>query len=170
MASRTPILGLAMAMAACGAASAQNEWSGRVFLEAAIRENNLEVRLGQLAEQRAATPELRAYGRELAGGHFPDRVEANRTAARLHMLVPLKGPRDSGEQQAKLGALGGRDFDQAFVRIMAERQAEDLTQFREEAAGQGGIAALARQSLPILQEQLEIARSLDRMLNPASGK
>jgi putative membrane protein len=165
MAKRAQLLGLAVAMAAAGSALAQNEWRDREFLEAAIQENNLEMKLGQLAEQRGTTPDIRAYGRDLAGGHFPDRLEANRTAARLHMLVPLRGPGDSREQRARLSALIGRDFDRAFVRFVAERQAEDLTAFRREAAGSDGIAGLARRALPTLQMQLETARRLDRTMN-----
>ncbi|WP_293371890.1 DUF4142 domain-containing protein [Phenylobacterium sp.] len=159
-------------MAASGSALAQNEWRDRKFLEAAIQENNLEIKLGQLAEQRGTSLELRAYGQDLADGHFPDRLEANRTAAQLHMFVPLRGPRGDRDVRARLDAHSARDFDREFVRFMAERQAEDLTAFREEAAGGDAIAGLARRALPILQRQLETARSLDRALNghPASGR
>ncbi len=171
MVSRAQLLGLALAMAA-GSAAAQNEWRDRKFLEAAIQENNLEMKLGQLAEQRGTSLELRAYGQDLADGHFPDRLEANRTAARLHMFVPLRGPRDERGVRARLGALFAQDFDHEFVRFMSERQAEDLTEFRHEAAGGDAIAGLARQALPILERQLETVRGLDRALNghPASGR
>lgn len=165
MARWATILGVATSLALAARATAQDEWGGRKFLEGAIQENNFEMQLGLLAEARGNSAEVRAYGRDLAGGHFLDRLEANRTAARLHMQVPLAGPEDSRDQRHSLSALSSRDFDHAFVRFMAERQAEDLTAFREAAASHGAVADLARESLPLLQRQLETARHLERSLS-----
>lgn len=152
MASRTLVIGLSVAALAAGSARAQEDLASRKFLEAAIARNNLEMQLGQLAETRGSTPEVRAYGQVLARGHFPNPLAANRMAAQLHMLAPLRGSGEAGAERAKLRAMSGPDFDGAFVRLLATRQ----------AARGGAIADLARESVPILERQLMTVRALER--------
>jgi putative membrane protein len=171
MASRTLVIGLSVAVLATGSARAQEDVASRKFLEAAIARNNLEMKLGQLAEMRGSTPEVRAYGQLLARGHFPNPLAANRLAAQLHMLAPLRGSGEAHAERAELRAMAGPDFDGAFVRLLATRQAEDLTDFRGQAARGGAIADLAREAVPILERQLMTVRALERGVSgePAGG-
>jgi putative membrane protein len=154
-------IGVAFGLAAAASAAAQNERADREFLERAILDNNAEMKLGQLAESRATTPAVRRFGGALADGHFQVRAEANRLAAQLHITVPLRGAKDARDERAKLEGLAGLNFDRAFVRYVAMREAADLSAFRLASGGRDATADLARQSLPILERRLQAAQDLD---------
>jgi hypothetical protein len=62
MVSRAHFLGLVLALVTGTSALGQNALGDREFLAASIEANNLEIKLGQLAERRGATPEVRASG------------------------------------------------------------------------------------------------------------
>lgn len=152
--------GVAAALLLTAGAAAAQPHEDRHFLMDAIRGDNSEMMLGQLAAERAQNPRVRDYGRTLHDDHAKARDDAMRVAAQF-------GVRDTNEvmpiarrEAQKLRGLRGRAFDREFVRYMVQDHRKDIADFRKEARERGPVAQLAQQTLPDLRKHLAMARDL----------
>lgn len=144
-----------------GAAHAQSR-DDRHFLSEAIRGDNSEMMLGQMASQRAMSPRVRDYGRTLHDDHAHARDQAMRVAARFGVRDTQAIMPEARAEAAKLRRLNGRAFDREFVRYMQEDHRKDIAEFRHQARMGGPVGQLAGQTLPDLQKHLQMARDLSR--------
>ncbi|MDE2488730.1 MAG: DUF4142 domain-containing protein [Alphaproteobacteria bacterium] len=153
--------GAAVALLLAGAASAQ-PGADRHFLGKAIRGDNSEMMLGQMAENRAADPRVRDYGRMLHNDHAMARQQAL-PLARQFGVADTDGVMPQAREEArKLRRMNGRAFDREFARYMVHDHKHDISDFRKEAREHGPVARMARQTLPTLEKHLHVAESLRR--------
>jgi putative membrane protein len=151
------VAGLAMIIPAGAMAANSND-----FLNDAIKGDNSEIQLGQLAEQKAEDPKVRDFGKTLAADHTKAKELASK-AAGASGANPLSETDQQGQQEySKLSGLSGKAFDQEFVRYMAEDHSQDVQKFEQEANAKNGESSkLAARELPTLREHLKMARSLE---------
>jgi len=142
-----------------GAASAQPH-EDRHFLQDALRGDNSEMMLGQLAAERAMSPRVRDYGRTLHDDHAKARDEALRVAGQFGVRDTNDVMPEARREAQKLRHLRGRAFDREFVRYMVQDHRKDIADFRKEARERGPVGQLAAQTLPDLQKHLAMARDL----------
>lgn len=153
--------GAAAVLILAGAANAQSR-DDRHFLTEALRGDNSEMMLGQMAAERAVSPRVRAYGRTLHDDHARARDQAMRVAARLGVPPTTATMPEARAEAYKLRRLHGRTFDREFVRYMQEDHRKDIAEFRHEARMGGPVGQLAAQTLPDLRKHLRMARDLSR--------
>jgi len=134
------------------------------FLRDAMKGDNGEVRMGRLAERRAASAEVRDYGKMLERDHGAHRQQVAQLARGMGVSVPATAIKpDAARAQAHLQRLRGPAFDRAFVRHMIEDHRKDIAEYEEQArTGRQGTAELAQQTLPVLREHLRTAEQLAR--------
>ena len=155
------ITGAAAALLLAGAASAQ-PGEDRHFLKDAIRGDNSEMMLGQMAAERGASPGVRDFGRMLHDDHARAREEAVRVAARFGVADTQEMMPEARQEARKLRGLRGRAFDREFVRYMVKDHRKDIAEFRHEARERGPVGNLAQATLPDLQKHLDTALRLSR--------
>jgi putative membrane protein len=130
------------------------------FLTDAIKADNGEIQLGQLAQAKGSSKGLKDFGQTLVTDHGKAKDQAATVAQQASMTIPSE-PKD--EQQAelqKLQGLSGGAFDKEFIRFAIEAHKKDIAKFEAEANGTGPTADLAKQQLPTLKKHLQIAQSL----------
>ncbi|MFC3069461.1 DUF4142 domain-containing protein [Phenylobacterium soli] len=158
--------GAAAVLVLTGAAQAQprahQSSEDRHFLTEAIRGDNSEMMLGQMATERAVSPRVRDFGRTLHDDHAHARDAAMRIAARFGVPDTQAITPEARAEAAKLRRLRGRAFDREFVRYMQHDHRKDIAEFRHEARMGGPVGQLAGQTLPDLQKHLRMAQDLDR--------
>lgn len=153
-------LALAAVIASPTAAVAQNP---RSFLQNALEGDNSEVMLGQLAADRATSPQVKEYGRMLSADHSQAREEVIRVGAKVGIRRNRDVAPEAKNERDKLRQLDGRDFDREFIRYMIQDHQKDVADFSDEARANDGLASsLASEQLPTLQKHLEMAKDLDR--------
>jgi putative membrane protein len=131
------------------------------FLKDAIRGDNSEIKLGQLAARNGGSRELREYGRTLVSDHVKAKAQAARLAGQLHIEVPARAMLKADAEYLKLRVLSGKNFDREFVGYMVEDHKQDIRDFTETArAHHGPVAELAAKQLPTLRKHLRIAERL----------
>jgi putative membrane protein len=124
------------------------------FLVRALRVNQLELVLGQMALKRATTPEVRAMGEKMVQKH----TEFGRQLSALAQRPPTSGaPKLSAEQQrtvVRLASLSGSDFDQSFKDVVDAGHVEELAMYRDETgrAADPRLRALAQARVLTLQQ------------------
>lgn len=129
-----------------------------------------QVKLGQLATEKAGLLDVKAFGQQMVDDH-------GKANARLKSITASKGmtlPADvNGKQQARydrLSKLSGAEFDAAYVKGMMTEHEEDMKEFKKES--QSGtddkIKSFASQTLPVIQGHLEMLKAIQSKLSSSS--
>jgi putative membrane protein len=155
------LAGVAAALLFAGVAAAQPA-GDRHFLKDAIRGDNSEMMLGQMAADRASTPQVRDYGRMLHDDHAKAHDDAVRVAGQFGVPDTPEVMPQARAESVKLRHLQGRAFDREFARYMVKDHRHDIAEFRKQAHERGPVAELAQRTLPDLQKHLEVAERLSR--------
>jgi putative membrane protein len=167
--SRAALAGV-MLLGGAGAALAAAT-GGSTFLKEAIRGDISETQLGQLAQQKSASPEVKAFGQELVTDHSQGQTEATALAQSMKITAPTKPMRKAETEYEKLSKLSGPAFDKEFVSYMVKDHQEDIAKFQKEAqAKDGQVSALAEKTLPVLQKHLQTAQSLEAKVGQQSAQ
>jgi len=131
------------------------------FLKDAIKGDNSEIKLGQLAERKGGKPAVRQFGRTLVADHTKAKAEASRVASKLGISPPSRSMLKADAEYVKLKVLSGKSFDREFVSYMVRDHKRDIHDFSHMArAHSGPVGDLARKQLPALRKHLHIAESL----------
>ncbi len=144
--------------------------SDATFALKAAQGGTAEVKLGQLAVEKASNPEVKSFGQRMVDDHTKANEELKSIAAKSNMTLPATmGAKDQALYD-KLSKLSGAAFDQAYMKAMVKDHEEDVKEFQKEAAKgtNPGIKNFASSTLPILQEHLQMAKSSGQKLT-ASG-
>jgi putative membrane protein len=149
---------LVIIAAVAGPALAMGE---KEFITDAIKGDNSEITLGQLAVSKAATPALRSFGQTLVADHTLARTEAEAVAKELGVSPPAAMTAEAEQELAKLKGMSGSDFDKEFASYMVKDHETDISKFKTEAsAGKGPASELAQRQLPTLEKHLHMAQTL----------
>jgi putative membrane protein len=137
--------------------------SPRQFLYNALRGNNSEIMLGNLAAERGRSEGVREFGRTLVRDHSQARSEVLDVGRRFGVRPTREVKPEARELRDRLAGMRGREFDRAFINHMIDDHRADIDEFRDEAREHhGAVSDLAARQLPTLREHLRTARALDR--------
>jgi putative membrane protein len=147
-----------------------HQMSDSEFARKASWANLAEVKLGDLAEQKATTQAVKDLGQHMVTDH--DKAEDNLKSVATRDNITLPGQLDARDQATyeRLSKLSGQAFDRAYARDMVRNHAADVTMFRHEAndGKDAGIKTFAAQTLPTLQDHLKEAREVLRNVSATS--
>lgn len=132
------------------------------FLKDAIKGDNSEIKLGQLAEARGGTKDVRDFGKMLAKDHKQAGMNARKVAQQMKVKAPSGMTDEAKQELTKLRKLKGAEFDKEFSSYMVQDHQKDIAKFQAEAQdGQDAkVKDLASATLPALRKHLETAQSL----------
>src|SRR5689334_14203461 len=88
--------------------------SPREFLYNALKGDNSEIMLGNLAADRARDPAVRDYGRKLADDHSQARREVLDVGRRFGIRPTREVAPEARDARDRLAELRGREFDREF--------------------------------------------------------
>ena len=155
------------AFAGINSLAVASESDNKTFIEDAIKGDNSEMELGQLAQRKAESDRVRQFGRTLAQDLEHARSEAVDVARSLGVTPPDQLSDKAQREYEKLQNLSGLDFDREFIRYMIQDHQEDIRDFRREArSGTGDARRLAEKQLPTLEKHLSAAK----MIQDREGK
>ena len=132
------------------------------FIRQATTGNLLEVRLGELAEDRASGSQVKTFGDRMADDHedMQERWEklVSRNALRIR---PALGPTEEGEV-TRLSGLSGSAFDRAYMTTMIRQHENDVATFQQlaQSARSEDVRKLASGDLGTIQQHLTMARQV----------
>lgn len=161
---KNPILaiGLAVAMAlSVSALQAQStDKDSQTFIRAAIQGNFAEIDNGKLAQRKATSPEVKAFGDMLVTDHTAANAKATQVAKQLGVTPPNGSGMTPKAGYLKLKVLSGAAFDREFVRTMVKDNQKDIEEFQKAAHKSDPAGAFAMDFLPALQKHLDMAQKL----------
>lgn len=151
--------GLALTLV-CASATTVLAKTDKEFLTDALKGDNSEVSLGQLAAQKAKAEPVRSFGQTLVTDHSAAKEKALPLAKSMGVPATTEMMDEAVKESQKLNTLSGEAFDKEFVRYMVKDHKMDIKEFGEQAAKGGETGAFAKAGLPMLRKHLKIAQSL----------
>ena len=136
------------------------------FLQQAARAGTAEVKLGAMAEERAASPEVPHFGQRMVTDHTKANQELMALAQAKELPVSAEMDAQHQETAETLSQNQGSDFDSEFMRHMVKdhEKAVQLFSTASQESKDADIKAFAAKTLPTLQEHLQMARQLAQQL------
>jgi len=105
----------------------------KAFLRKASEGNMAEVQLGQLAQQKASSQDVRQFGEKMVQEHTQLNDQLKPIAAQQGVEPPKGLSKKDEAQVKKLENLSGQQFDHAYIEAMLKDHKKDLKEFKETA-------------------------------------
>ena len=160
------------ARAAEGRAAATLARADRQFLMQAAEAGMAEVRAGELASQKASSPQVRQFAQRMVDDH----TKANRQLMQLAEAKGVKPPdepdRAHRQSMERMQKLSGAEFDRAYMKSQVDDHQNAVSLYERQAKNgrDDELKSFAQSQLPALREHLEMARSDLRQIDAAAGR
>jgi putative membrane protein len=161
------LLALAIAGAAFSALSVSAQAPDeQKFVTDAIRGNIAEVKVGELAQQRGQSKEVREYGEMLSKDHSKSLQKSNDLAKKMGVAAPTEPTAQQQQKYEALSKLSGTEFDTTFLSQMVRDHQEEIAKFSSQAqsGSKPEVSTFAQETLPTLRMHLEHAQSIQKDL------
>ncbi len=148
-------------LGALSAASAADKVS-QVLIRDAIQDNLAEIQMGQLAQDKTQSSDVKSYGQMLVADDSALNEQAEKVAEQIGIAAPTEPSSNQKAMYEKMSRLSGTEFDRAFIKeIIADHKA-NIARLQNEAKKTNDPAAdFARQALPTLKKHLDAAQKLE---------
>lgn len=132
------------------------------FVEHAMQGSMGEVQLGQLAEQKSSSPDVKQFGAKMAQDHSQLDSQMKPVAQELGVKTPQKVSKKDKKLDAKLQGLSGSQFDDAYIKAMVKDHENDLSEFRHEArtTQDPQLKQAAEQGAQVIEQHLAMIKQI----------
>ena len=143
----------------------------KVFAMKAAQGSMAEVKMGQLAADKATSPDVKAFGQQMVDDHGKASDDLKSVASKDSLMLPQDM---NGKQKAmydKLSKLSGPAFDKAYVKGMVADHQEDVMEFQKESTSgkNDDVKGFATRTLPVIQGHLDKIKTIQSSMM-SSGK
>lgn len=136
------------------------------FMVKAAAGGMFEVELGKLAQTNAAKKGVRDFGAMMVRDHGQGDTKIRSLATGKQIVLPMELSNDQKKEWGDLSKKHGMEFDRAYISLMVKDHKEDIDEFNKAAkdANDVDIRSFAQNTLPMLQQHLDSAQSLDKLV------
>lgn len=133
------------------------------FFERGASANMLEVQLGELAQQRGTSADVKAFAARMVADHTKKIDEMKALAAKKDVTLPTALLPQHQETLDRLAAIPAAEFDEGYVDFMvrAHRDMETLLRKTAEQTADNDIRTFANETLKGVQDHYAHAQKLD---------
>jgi putative membrane protein len=149
----------------------QQALADQAFVKKALEGGTAEVQLGQLAQQKSQSDDVKQFGQKMVEDHTQLGDQMKPIAQQLGVKEP-KGPSKKDKQlMAKLEGLSGQQFDEAYIQAMVKDHKQDLKEFQNEAqnAQDPNVKQAAQQGAGVISQHLQTIQQIAQSHNVAVG-
>jgi len=134
------------------------------FMQEVASANLMEVRLGELAQQKALTPAVKQFGQRMVNDHTSLQTQLTTTALQNGVSFTPSLISEHQKQISQLQGINALQFDRAYMTMMIQDHQNDVANFQSGSAHSAPVLNLIANSLPILQQHLDLARQVGSQL------
>jgi putative membrane protein len=150
----------------------QNTAMDKLFVKKALQGGMAEVQLGQLTLQKSNNDQVKQFAQHMIDDHTKLGEQMKPVAQQLGVSAPTDISKKDKSTIAKLQALSGPAYDEAYIRDMVKDHKQDLSEFQTEASsGQDQtVKDAASQGSKVIAQHLQMIQQLakDQNVNTAS--
>jgi putative membrane protein len=140
------------------------------FVRKALEDGAAEVQLGQLAQQKSESDDVKQFGQKMVEDHTQLGDQIKPIAQHLGVQEP-KGPSKKDKALiAKLEGLSGSQFDETYIQTMVKDHKQDLKEFKNEAqtAQNPPLKQAAQQGVGVISQHLQLIEKIAQSHNIAT--
>jgi putative membrane protein len=131
------------------------------FVQAAIKGNQMEVDLAEMAEGKSENKAVDEYAGQLERDHSNVLDELRRIADKADIKMTDEPAAEKASMTNQLDALKGTAFDREYVTMMIEAHKKNIAKFESmESTATGELKTLIANTLPVMREHLAKAEAL----------
>jgi putative membrane protein len=132
----------------------------QAFVNDAARGGEMEVKLGQLAEQKGAAAAVKEFGSRMVKDHTRLNAELSATAKSVGLTVPNTISSEQRAEYDELAMVKGTKFDTQYINMMVQDHTEDLAAFQKEvnATRDAKLKGAVEVAIPVIEEHLKMAK------------
>ncbi|MFL6448834.1 MAG: DUF4142 domain-containing protein [Bryobacteraceae bacterium] len=121
-----------------------------------------EVKLGRLAAEKGASPDVKAFGQQMVDDHGKANEQLKAVAESEGMTLPTDVNAKQQAMYDRLSQLSGAQFDSAYIKGMLMDHQEDIKDFKKEAQSGADekIKSFASQTLPVIEGHLDKLKTI----------
>lgn len=136
------------------------------FMRNAAIGDEAEIQLGQMAQEKAASPAVKSFGQRMMKDHSDADDKLKSIAESQHISLPVELDQQHQDQSQALSRLSGSQFDRAYMQLMVKEHTQDVSKFQEEAsnAHDPTVKQFATATLPVLQSHLQEAQQIQQQV------
>jgi len=152
--------------------SDQQSMMDQAFVRKALEGGNTEVQLGQLAQQKAQSDDVKQFAQRMVQDHTQLGDQMKPLAQQLGVNEP-KGPsKKDKELMAKLQGLSGQQFDDAYIKAMLKDHKQDLKEFKDvaETTQNPNVKQAAQQGAGMISQHLQLIQQIAQSHNITDDK
>ena len=160
--------GAAMPDASSGTATTAQNYNDQAFVSKALEGGAAEVQLGQLAQEKSQSPDVKQFGQKMVSEHSQMGDKWFKPVAKQLGVAEPKGPSKKDQKMiAKLQTLSGADFDSEYIRMMVKDHKQDLKDFKNEAelAQDPNVKQVAQQGFDVISKHLQLIEQIAQAHN-----
>ncbi|GAB2568611.1 DUF4142 domain-containing protein [Spirosoma areae] len=127
----------------------------------------LEVELGRMAQEKAASKDVKEFGAMMVMDHTKANDEMKALAVSKHITLPTALGEEEQKHVNDMAKLSGADFDKKYVSMMVDDHKKDIdlfTKAAEDAKTDADVKAFAVKTLPTLQKHMERITAMDEKI------
>jgi len=135
--------------------------SDKSFATEAAKGGLAEVELGQLALQKATSPQVKQFAQRMVTDHTQANEELMQVAKSQNLDLPVQLDAKHKSDIDRLRGLSGSAFDAAYMQHMLQDHQKDVADFQKQArsGSEPTLKSFAQKYLPTLQQHLQLAHS-----------
>jgi putative membrane protein len=120
----------------------------KTFMKKAAKGGMMEVAMGQVAEQKAQSDDVKSFGKRMVTDHSKANDELKSIASKKGVQLPTK--KHTGKWTS----------DKAYMDMMVKDHEKDLAEFKEEAnsGSDPDVKKFADDTAKVVQEHLDLAK------------
>jgi len=142
-----------------GAALAQNlSKDDQRYLTTMAQANVNEVAAGNIAVQKATSPEVKSFAQKMVDDHTKGLQEVQQVAQAKNVTLPSEPDAKHKKMADKLNALSGQEFDKAYIEnagVKDHKAAHKLVTDAQQKAKDPDIKALAAKLQPTIDQHMK---------------
>ena len=146
--------------------------SDQTFVIGAAKGGLAEVELGKLAQDKAASTEVKNFGKRMVDDHSKANDELQSLAKTKNIMLPTDLDAKDKAVRDRLSKLSGAAFDRAYMNAMVTDHRKDASEFkRESTAGTDpDVKAFASKTLTTVEEHLKLAQDTTKAVGTTGTK
>ena len=132
------------------------------FIMEAAMGGLMEVELGRVAAQKGTSEAVKQFGQRMVDDHSKANTELMTLAQSKGITLPTTLDDKHRSELTKISAMTGAEFDRAYSKMMLSDHKKDVSEFEKQSTRgtDPDLKAFATQTLPTLQEHLQMAKAL----------
>lgn len=157
-----------------GTATTSQQFGDQSFMAEAMARGNAQVELGQLAQQKSQSNDVKQLAQKMASDHSQMNEKWFKPEAKQLGVAEPKGPSKKDKKElAKLQTLSGEQFDTEYIQTMLKENKKGLKDFQDEAQAtqDPNVKQIAQQGTTILEQHQQLIEQAAKNHNvPVEGE